>query len=217
MSKCDLKAIQEIVLFFLKTLFKKEKSKTVLFSTLNHYFFFLKPVQKTLREWLTPAPCTTFWVSTLPLTTKTTLRARRVSRPNSMPSATNWFNRWGENTYLTNKDDLKPIYLPSTRGSACFWLAVESDKTFCSEYVVYLFICGCSSNCLSFCFVCLFTGSLSHWTACSTGFDNQLPAETGREVHNFLPPQLWQARLLQGQAGENFRVWPNTIPPVEGD
>lgn len=59
----------------------------------------------------------------------------------------------------------------------------------------------------------MFTGSLSHWTACSTGQDSQFSAESGWEVHNFLPPQLWQARLLQGQAGENFRISQKIICP----
>lgn len=64
-----------------------------------------------------------------------------------------------------------------------------------------------SIHCLDILFTVLpplCAGSLSHWTACSPGHDSQLSAETGRQVHNFLPAQLWQARLLQGQAGENI-------------
>lgn len=55
------------------------------------------------------------------------------------------------------------------------------------------------------------TGTLSYWTTWSSGHNKQLSAENGREVYNFLPPQLWQARLLQGQAGETLMGWQNQM------
>lgn len=45
------------------------------------------------------------------------------------------------------------------------------------------------------------TGSLSHRAARRSGHDRQLPAETGREVHDVLSAELQQARLLQAEAG----------------
>lgn len=72
---------------------------------------------------------------------------------------------------------------------------------FCNESVVFVFSVGVV---LSVCLGCFLPGSLSHRAARSAGHDNQLSAEAGGEVHNVLPAQLWQERLLQGQAGESF-------------
>lgn len=72
---------------------------------------------------------------------------------------------------------------------------------FCNGSVVFVFSVGVV---LSVCLGCFLPGSLSHRAARSAGLDNQLSAEAGGEVHNVLPAQLWQERLLQGQAGESF-------------
>lgn len=74
---------------------------------------------------------------------------------------------------------------------------------FCCKSVLFVFNEGVV---LSVCHDCFLPGSMSHWAACSAGFHHQLPAETGWEVHHFLPAQLWQARLLQGQAGGIFSL-----------
>ena len=54
-------------------------------------------------------------------------------------------------------------------------------------------------------------GSLSHWTARRAGWHRKLPAGTRRQVHNILPPQLWQVRLLQSQAGKQRTTKPFSL------
>lgn len=143
------------------------------------------------RESLTTVPCSICWGSTFPLSNKTQLRAGGLSRPKSTPFGTHWHSRWGKHhsDSLTRRKQSHLTVLPQEG-------ALRTERTLGISLILH-WTCWCLSNCLA----CV-SGSLSHWAARSAGHDRQLSAEARREVHDFLPPQLRQERLLQGQAGE---------------